>query len=376
MSRIVIVGGGFAGVWSAVAAARTRGDGKSPRITLVTPDDDLVLRPRLHRLDPDAARVPLKRILAPVGVEHLRAKVTGIDISGHRVTADGHEIGYDRLVLASGSRLVRPGLPGAEHLFDVDTAEGTARLASRLRGLDDFTAVVVGAGFTGLEVATELAARGNVVLVERADVVGPDLGPGPRPVIEAALADLGIRTLLGTTVAAVDAGGVTLAEGTRIAADAVVWTGGVQAGPLTALVPGERDHLGRLAVDRHLRVRGEATGDVFAAGDVAAALAEPGHHVLQCCQHAVPMGKVAGRNAAADLLGLPPEDFAPDPYVTCLDLGAAGAVTTAGWDRTVRLTGAAAKERKELILRMIRPPLDDAGEIFRAASRQGVGVPR
>ncbi|GAA3426999.1 NAD(P)/FAD-dependent oxidoreductase [Streptosporangium sandarakinum] len=376
MSRIVIVGGGFAGVWSAVAAARTRGDGKSPRITLVAPDDDLVLRPRLHRLDPDAARVPLKRILAPVGVEHLRAKVTDIDTSGHRVTADGHEIGYDRLVLASGSRLVRPGLPGAEHLFDVDTAEGTARLASRLRGLDDFTAVVVGAGFTGLEVATELAARGNVVLVERADVVGPDLGPGPRPVIEAALADLGIRTLLGTTVGAVDAGGVTLAEGTRIAADAVVWTGGVQAGPLTALVPGERDHLGRLAVDRHLRVRGEASGDVFAAGDVAAALAEPGHHVLQCCQHAVPMGKVAGRNAAADLLGLPPEDFAPDPYVTCLDLGAAGAVTTAGWDRTVRLTGAAAKERKELILRMIRPPLDDAGEIFRAASRQGVGVPR
>ncbi|MEU6738369.1 NAD(P)/FAD-dependent oxidoreductase [Streptosporangium sandarakinum] len=376
MSHIVIIGGGFAGVWSAVAAARTRGDGKSPRITLVTPDDDLVLRPRLHRLDPDAARVPLKRILAPVGAEHLRAKVTDIDTTGHRVTADGHEIGYDRLVLASGSRLVRPGLPGAEHLFDVDTAEGAARLASRLRGLDGFTAVVVGAGFTGLEVATELASRGNVVLVERADVVGPDLGPGPRPVIEAALADLGIRTLLGTAVAAVDAGGATLADGTRIAADAVVWTGGVQAGPLTALVPGERDHLGRLAVDRHLRVRGETGGDVFAAGDVAAALAEPGHHVLQCCQHAVPMGKVAGHNAVADLLGLPPEDFAPDPYVTCLDLGAAGAVTTAGWDRTVRLTGTAAKERKELILRMIRPPLDDAGELFRAASRQGVGVPR
>ncbi|MGV9324072.1 NAD(P)/FAD-dependent oxidoreductase [Streptosporangium sandarakinum] len=376
MSHIVIVGGGFAGVWGAVAAARVRGGEGGPRITLVTPDDDLVLRPRLHRLDPDAARVPLKRILAPVGAEHLRAKVTDIDTAGHRITADGREIGYDRLVLAAGSRLVLPDLPGAGHLFDVDTAEGAARLAARLRGLDEFTAVVVGAGFTGLEVAAELAARGNVVLVERSDVVGPDLGPGPRPVIEAALAELGVRPLLGTTVAAVDAGGATLADGTRISADVVVWTGGVQASPLTALVPGERDGLGRLAVDRHLRVRGEASGDVFAAGDVAAALAEPGHHVLQCCQHAVPMGKVAGRNAAAGLLGLPPEDFAPDPYVTCLDLGAAGAVTTVGWERTVRLTGAAAKERKELVLRMIQPPLDDAAEIFRAASRQGVGIPR
>lgn len=47
-----------------------------------------------------------------------------------------------------------------------------------------------------------------------------------------------------------------------------------------------------------------------------------------------------------------------------------------GWERTVRLTGAAAKERKELVLRMIQPPLDDAAEIFRAASRQGVGIPR
>ncbi|WP_406317772.1 FAD-dependent oxidoreductase [Streptosporangium sp. NBC_01639] len=372
MSHIVIIGGGFAGVWSAAAAARVRGDRKDLRITLVAPDEDLVLRPLLHRLDPDGSRVPLKRILAPVDVEHLRAAVTGIDTAGRRIVADGRSIGYDRLVLAAGSRLTWPGLPGAEQLFDVDTAEGTARLQAHLRGRDGFTAVVVGAGFTGLEVATELASRGNVVLVERSDVIGPDLGPGPRPVIEAALAELGVRTRLGTSLAAVDGEGAVLADGTRIAADAVVWTAGVLASPLTSQIPGDRDRLGRLVVDRWLRV----SDDVFAAGDIAAAHADPDHHVLQSCQHAIPMGKVAGHNAAADLLGLPLMDFAPDPYVTCLDLGAAGAVTTAGWEREVRLTGAEAKERKDMILNAIRPPVDDAEEILRKAGERGSGTRR
>jgi NADH dehydrogenase len=370
MSHILIIGGGFAGVWSAAAAARVRGGGKDPRITLVAPDEDLVLRPRLHRLDPEGSLVPLKRILAPIGVEHLRAKVTDIDPGGHRVVADGRTIGYDRLVLAAGSRLVRPELPGAERLYDVDTAEGTARLVARLRGLAGFTAVVVGAGFTGLEVATELASRGQVVLVERADVIGPDLGPGPRPVVEAALAGLGIESLLGTGVTAVDDEGAVLTDGTRIAADVVVWTAGMQASPLTSQIPGDRDRLGRLDVDRRLR----AFRDVFAAGDVAAAHAAPGRHVLQSCQYAIPLGKTAGHNAAADLLGLPLMDFAPDPYAMCLDLGAAGAVSTTGWDREVRLTGAAAKELKSGILRLIHPPVDDAEQILQKAGEQGSGV--
>ncbi|GLW08080.1 pyridine nucleotide-disulfide oxidoreductase [Microtetraspora sp. NBRC 13810] len=366
----MIVGGGFAGVWSAAAAARVRGDGAALRITVVTPDEDLVLRPRLHRLDPQASRVPLRRVLAPVGVEHLRAKVTEIDPERSRVVAGGRAVGYDRLVLASGSRLVRPGLPGAERLFDVDTAEGTARLAARLAGLGRFTAVVVGAGFTGLEVATELAGRGDVVLVERAGVVGPELGPEPRPAIESALAELGVKVRLGVGLSAVDDREAVLTDGGRVPADVVVWTAGVRASALTAQIPAARDELGRLEVDRRLRV----SGNVFAAGDVAAAEADAGRRVLQCCQHAIPMGKVAGHNAAADLLGLPLTDFAPDPYVTCLDLGAAGAVTTTGWDRRIRLTGVEAKEVKDRILGLIHPPVDDAKLILEAAGTPGTGV--
>ncbi|MGP4103916.1 NAD(P)/FAD-dependent oxidoreductase [Nonomuraea sp. KM90] len=369
MSRVVIVGGGFAGLWSAAAAARVRGE-SDVDITLVAPNEDLVLRPRLHRLDPDWSLVPLKRFLKPIGVSHVRAAVTEIDTAARHVVAAGQTIEYDRLVLATGSNLVRPTIPGAEYLFDIDTVNGVARLAGRLRDLDRFTAVIVGSGFTGLELATELAARGRVVLIERAGAVGPDLGPGPRPQIESALAELGVEVRLGTSVTEVDQAGAVLADGAHVAADVVVWTGGMRANGLTAQIPVERDALGRLVVDRHLRV----LEDVFAAGDVAAGHADPDHHVLQSCQFAVPMGKAAGHNAVADLLGVPLVDFTPDPYVTFLDLGAAGAVFTTGWDRQVQLHGAEGKQLKNIILDVIHPPLDDAVEILRSAGQQSNNV--
>ena len=362
MPRIVIVGGGFAGVWSAAAAA-ARSDG-TLQITLVAPNEQLVLRPRMYEPNPHEATVPLKRILGPIGVEQVQASVTKIDVAGHQViTEDGTAIDYDRLVLATGSQLVRPDLPGAEYLFDVDTLAGASKLSAHLRDRSNFTAVVVGAGFVGLEIATELASRGRVVLVERNDVVGPELGPGPRQEIEAALDQLGIEKWLNTTVTALDKGWVQLSDGNIIEADAVVWCAGMQANPLTAQVPGNRDKLGRLNVNQQLRV----TRDVFATGDVAAAYADADHLVLQSCQHAVPLGKTAGHNAAADLLGLSLVDFTPGPYVTCLDLGAAGAIFTTGWDRSVKYAGEDGKKRKQWINQLIKPPVDNADELLASA---------
>ncbi|MFD9902796.1 NAD(P)/FAD-dependent oxidoreductase [Streptomyces sp. NPDC059063] len=371
MNHIVIVGGGFAGVWSAASAARVRGDADI-RITLVSPNEDLVLRPRLYEAEPERAVVPLKRILEPVGVEHVRATVTEIDTAAHRVvTGDGDVIGYDRLVLATGSRLIRPQMPGAERLFDIDTLDGALALKDHLRGRTDFTAVVVGAGFTGLEIATELAGRGRVILLDLNTVVGPELGAGPRPAIEAALDRLGVERRLGTTVAAVEDGTARLADGTVIETDTVIWTAGMKASPLTAQIEGARDRLGRLEVDPQLRV----SGDVFAAGDTAAARFDADHLTVQSCQHAVPLGKTAGHNAAADLLGLPLIDFAPGPYVTDIDLGGAGAVFTRGWDRQVESTGVDGKLVKQWIMDKIHPPVDDAEEILNAADYIYVEIP-
>jgi NADH dehydrogenase len=395
MSDVLIVGGGFAGVWCAAGIkrqARTSGIPESElRVTLVDASDDMVIRPRLYESDPQTMRVALDRVLGPIGVRRVAAVVTGIDTENRQVTAvtrDGGTaaLGYDRLVLAAGSRVVRPDVPGAEHLFDVDQMAGAAALHSHLHRLPArpatdgrFTAVVVGAGFTGLEVATEITDRlreiagtvgaadtVRVVLVERADVVGPELGAGPRPQIVEALAELDVEVRLGVSLQSVTPQRATLSDGTEIAADTVVWTAGMLASPLTAQIPGERDRLGRLLVDEYLRVVG--VPGVYAAGDTAAAVAEEGHHVTQSCQHAVPQGKFVGQNVAADLLGLPQVAFAPDPYVTCLDLGSVGAVLTSGWTREVQLTRAEAKDLKRNINALwIYPPVDDAEVILHQA---------
>jgi NADH:ubiquinone reductase (H+-translocating) len=367
----VIIGGGFAGVWSAAGAALARGDADL-RITLIAPNEHLVLRPRLYEPEPDLAKVELRRILEPIGVAHVRASVSTIDTDQRVVVADGERIGYDRLVLAAGSRLVQPhGLPGAERLFDIDTLDGARRLTDHLRAREGYSAVVVGAGFVGLEAATELAARGRVLLVDRSDVVGDQLGPGPREAIESALDELAVERRLGTTVTRVGDGYAVLSDGTRVEADAVVWSVGIRASELTRQISDELDHLGRVPVDQHLR----ALPAVFAAGDTAAAAFDAEHTVMQACQHATPLGKVAGYNAAADLLGVPLRDFTPGPYVTCLDLGGAGGIFTRGWDRRVMASGADGAAIKKGINQAIHPPVDDAAKILAAADRVHLELP-
>jgi NADH dehydrogenase len=348
-----------------------RGD-DNLRITVIAPNDHLVLRPRLYEREPDLAQVELGRIFEPIDVEHIRATVTAIDAAQGVVVADGEEVPYDRLVLATGSRLIEPrGLPGAERLFHIDTLAGATRLADHLRDRQGLATVVVGAGFVGLEAATSLATRGSVLIVDTADVIGDQLGPGPRDDIEAALASLGIVCRLGTTVTEVGDGYAVLSDGSRVAADAVVWSVGMRASELTSQISDTLDHLGRVPVDGHLR----ALPKVFVAGDTAAAAFDDDHVVMQACQHASPLGKVAGYNAAADLLGLPLRDFTPGPYVTCVDLGDAGGIFTRGWDRRVMARGAEGAEIKRRINQAIHPPVDDASAILAAADRVYIALP-
>jgi NADH dehydrogenase len=224
-------------------------------------------------------------------------------------------------------------------------------------------AVVVGAGFTGIEVATTLIDRlravagpdARVTIVERAGSPAMDMTDAARAHVEQALATLGIAVRCGRTVSGIRNESVELDSGEWIPAATTVWTGGLRASDLTAQVPVERDELGRLPVDAFQRVAGIA--GLYAAGDVAHTLIDGQHVAPMSCQFATQMGRTAGFNALAELCGHTPQPFSPRPYVTCLDLGAAGALFTSGWDRDIRLTGYWGTVMKQTInRRLIYPP--------------------
>lgn len=382
MRNVLIVGGGFAGLWAAMAAALARDElgltDSALRIGLVSRDPWLTIRPRLYEADLSHTRVRLDSVLRPIGVDRIQAEVTDIDTSTQRVSFASRSAGvsYDALVMAAGSQLRWPEVPGLrEHAFCVDTHAEATKLDGHLRALGDRsdsqsrTAVVVGSGFTGLEVATELVGRlgdrpeqrlqsfgrPRVILLEREEQVAPTLGDGPRPWIQEALATLGIELRVGETVVRVDAEGLDLEGGEAIASATTVWTGGFRASPLTEQVPVEPDPLGRLPVDGTLAVEG--IDCLFAAGDVARAWADEGRPTLMSCQHAIPMGMVAGHNAVSELFGMELREYSQPDYVTCLDLGPWGALFMQGWDRQVRLAGQWAKVVKQAInRRLIQPP--------------------
>ena len=205
-------------------------------------------------------------LCAQVDIGFVRGEAIGLDTAAKAVTlAEGDRLAYDRLVVATGSRMRRPPVPGAEAAFSVDTqAEAIAfdrRLGEIARDVAEPTIAVVGAGFTGIELALELrdrltahgadgaAERARIVLIDRAETIGPELGPGPRPAIEAALAAAGVELRLGAVVQALAADRVSFADGSVLAADAVVLATGMVASPFAAQVPGERDKLGRVIVD-------------------------------------------------------------------------------------------------------------------------------
>jgi NADH dehydrogenase len=380
--KILVIGGGFSGFWSAVAARRVVGD--QADVALVSRDAGLVIRPRLYEAKPETLSVDMLPLLQKVDIDFVRGEAAQLDTAARTVTLTGGErLAYDRLVVATGSRMRRPALPGADTVYSIDTqAEAIAfdrRLAEIARDVAAPTIAVIGAGFTGIELALELrdrllahgadgaAEQLRVVLIERADTVGPELGAGPRPVIEAALQAAGVELRHGVTVRALTADSVSFADGSVLTADAVVLTTGMVASSFAAQVPGTRDPLGRIVVDASLRA--PDAPEVFVTGDAAVADTGDGHRTLQSCQHAGQLGRVAGENVARDLLGLEPVPYVQLRYVTCLDLGRSGAVITQGWDRVIDKTGSDGKAVKRLInTQVIYPPIDGTAEALLASS--------
>lgn len=375
MPSIVIVGGGFAGINAALAAVRTGGEAVT--VSLVSRDRWLVVRPRLYESQPSNLRTDLTTPLSVAGAEFIEGDATTV-ADGQLELASGVKVPFDRLVVATGSVMRRPAFPGAELCHSIDDWPSAMAFDARLAEISRLAiprVAVIGAGFTGIELAlelrdriwthsnTEASARAHIVLFDAATEVGAELGAGPRPVIDRALGDARVDVRLGVTIVGTTATAVSLAGGETLVFDAVVMCTGLQAAPFVAKIKGDRDRFGRLVASTDLRAPQDR--NIFVAGDAVCAETEPGRHTLMSCQHALTLGRYAGENAARDLLGIPLLNYAQPRYTTCLSLGRSGAVFSEGWDRVPKLVGQAAGAIKtEINSRRIYPPTGSREEIL------------
>jgi NADH dehydrogenase len=333
--RVVVVGAGFAGFHAARGLSRRLAG--AAEIVVVNSTDYFLYLPLLPEvaagvLDPRRVAVSLAATLP--GVRLRVGEVDAVDFDARRVCytdAEGgvHQLGYDRLVLAVGSvnkLLPIPGVAAHAHGFRgiaealylrdhlIRQVELAAASEPELR-VARCTFVVVGAGYTGTEVAaqgvllTAELARGNPelagqpmrwLLLDLAPRVLPELDPRLSVTADRVLGERGVQVLTRTSVEEATAEGVRLSNGEFVATRSLIWCVGVRPDPLV-------DRLGlplvngRIAVDPQLRVADQVR--VFACGDAAAVPdpARPGQVTAMTAQHAVRQGALAARNVAASL---------------------------------------------------------------------------
>jgi len=383
MKNLVIVGGGFAGFWSTMSAvrqARSLHKDTSLKITMVSLDEYLSIRPRFYENKFEEMRVPLRKYLDPLGIILIVGKVVRIDPKNKNVYwvgSKGEEgvLAFDGLVLAAGSHLKRPSIPGFEHAFNVDTFENAVRLDCHLKELSisrfsltgSRTFVVVGASFTGLEVITGLPARirsfalpdidCKFILTDRSSSIASEYSVEGQGYIAEQLEKEGIQYLPEEETEWIDPFRISFKSGRSIETRTIIWCGGLEASSLTKEFTTKRDSLGRLLVDHFLRIGDHKS--FFAAGDVARGIVDEQHSSVMSCQHAIPQGKFAGHNAVNALFGKELVPYAQPRYATCLDLGSEQALLTSGWERIPKMTGVSAKELKtEIVTQWIVPAIN------------------
>ena len=381
---LVVIGAGFAGYWAALAARYAADSWEQDLcIRVVNPTNFMTMRPRLYEADPASMTTPLLPLFDVVDVEWVPGTVSKIDSTNHLVTLeDGTQMSFDSLVLTAGSQFLPPPIEGIkDYAHQIEDLGSAVELEKCLKQLAEdqspLTIVILGAGFTGIELACELRSRlallGNeawateaeITLLDSADVVGTTLGKGLEDKLTAALEKWNITIYLGRSIQKITKDQVELDDGRRLQAKVTVACVGSRANRLTETLSSELDNKGRLVVDQYLAV----SKTIFSAGDCASALADGEHRALMSCQHAMPMGRFAGYNAAAAIFGKSPIHYEHPSYITCLDLGPNNALVTRGWGRAVEAKGEPAKQQKIFINTVVIYPQLDTRENMLAAAQ-------
>lgn len=338
-TRIVILGGGFGGVYTALHLERLLGP--SAEITLVSRENFFLFTPMLHEVA--ASDIDITHLVSPLRALLRRTtvfvgEVGAIDCQSRSVTvthgteAHQHRLPFDHLVVALGSITNFYGLPGLEqHALTMKTLGDAIHLRNEViaameeadsecatGGDEPLTFVVVGGGFAGVETVAGLndfvreglrfyrrlsSKRVRIVLIHAGSVILPELGGKLGQYAQGVLAKSGVEIITNAKVAECGEGGLRLADGRSIVSRLLVWTAGTSPHPLIHDLPCQLDH-GRIVVDDRLVVPGWP--GIWALGDCAVVPdRRTGKPYPPTAQHAIRQAKTAARNIVASLDGNP-----------------------------------------------------------------------
>jgi len=347
--RILIVGGGYVGMYTALRLQRKLSRGRAD-ITVVDPQPNMTYQPFLPEaaagsVEPRHVVVPLRRVLRECRV--ITGLVSRVSHASKTATiepieGEPYELGYDLLVMCPGSVSRLLPIPGlAEHgigfktigeaiflrnhvLSRLDLATSTTDASRRRRAL---TFVFVGGGYAGVEAIAELQDMARYatryydgispddmrwVLVEAAGRIMPEVSIGLALYTVERLIERNIDVRLDTRLESVENGHVRLSDGEEFDAETLVWTAGVRSHPMLANTDLPRDDKGRLPCNANLTVRG--VDGVFSSGDCAAVpdlskKDDPSALTSPSAQHAVRQAKVLASNVVATVKGGALKDY-------------------------------------------------------------------
>ena len=345
-TRIVIAGGGFAGLSAAMYLDKTLARRADVEVTLISRENFILFTPMLHEvaagdLYPGDIVNPLRRILRHASF--VEADVQAIDLPARRVHCVGGvarlalEFEFDHLLLTLGSETNFFDLPGvSDWAVTMKSLADAALLRNRMIAFLEeaalqkneadrrrlLTFVTAGGGFSGAETSGAIndfvretvryypglrEELIRVVVVHPGDFLLPELGEELGRYAERKLRERKVEVIKSARVASYDGLLVTLTDGTSIPASTLIWTAGVKPSPVIASLPGQKER-GRLLVDEFLRVPG-VTG-LWAAGDCAAVPdSKTGKFHPPTAQHGLREGVVAARNIEAAIMGRPLKPF-------------------------------------------------------------------
>ncbi len=345
-TKICILGGGFGGLYTALRLSQLPWESTpKPEIILVDQSDRFVFSPLLYELLTRELQTweiapPYSELLQGTGIQFHQATVSAIDINKQKVQlADKSELNYDRLVLALGGETPLDLVPGAAtHAYPFRTITDAYKLEERLRVLEaanpeKIRVAIVGAGYSGVELACKLADRigekGRFRLIEVSNQILRTSPEFNREAAKKALDSKGVFIDLETKVTAIDQDSISLEYKNQvdtIPVDLVIWTVGTKVSPVVKTLPVKQNQRGQITTTPQLQVLEHP--EIFALGDLADCLDAEGKQVPTTAQVAFQQADYTAWNIWATITHRPLLPFRYQPLGEMMALGIDNATLT------------------------------------------------